>query len=61
MHLVLADGVYVNVLNLESRLQNQIRCMDAFDNSVFYKNKRLGYSNYYIFSMVYIGEDCCKV
>lgn len=37
MHLVLADGVYVNVLNLESRLQNQIRCMDAFDNSVFYK------------------------
>mgnify|MGYP002508999784 FL=1 len=31
--------------------------MAAFDNPVFYKNKRLGYSNYYNSSMVYMGED----
>ena len=57
LHIVLADGVYVDALNLAPRLQNQIRCMATFDNPVFYKNKRLGYSNYYNFSMVYMGED----
>ncbi len=57
MHIVLADGVYVDVLNLQPRLQNQIRCMATFDNPVFYKNKRLRYSNYYNFSTVYMGMD----
>lgn len=31
--------------------------MAAFDNPVFYKNRRLGYSNYYLFSAVYMGKD----
>lgn len=31
--------------------------MAAFDNPLFYKNKRLGYSNYYHFSSVYMGKD----
>lgn len=57
LHIVLADGVYIDALNLSPRLQNQIRCMATFDNPVFYKNKRLGYSNYYNLSMVYMGED----
>ena len=57
LHIVLADGVYVDALNLQPRLQNQIRCMATFDNPVFYKNKRLGYSNYYNFSTVYMGMD----
>ena len=57
LHIVLADGIYVDALNLKPRLQNQIRCMATFDNPVFYKNKRLGYSNYYNFSMVYMGQD----
>jgi len=57
MHIVLADGVYVDALNLNPRLQNQIRCMATIDNPVFYKNKRLGYSNYYNFSMIYLGMD----
>ena len=39
-----ADGIYVDTLNLMPRLQNQVRSMAAFDNPVFYKNKRLGYS-----------------
>lgn len=57
MHVVLGDGVYIDTLNLMPRLQNQIRSMAAFDNPVFYKNKRLGYSNYYNFSAVYMGKD----
>jgi superfamily II DNA or RNA helicase len=57
MHIVLGDGVYIDTLNLMPRLQNQIRSMAAFDNPVFYKNKRLGYSNYYNFSAVYMGKD----
>ncbi len=57
MHIVLGDGVYVDALNLMPRLQNRIRSLAAFDNPVFYKNKRLGYSNYYNFSAVYMGRD----
>lgn len=57
MYIVLGDGIYVDVLNLMPRLQNQIRSMAAFDNPVFYKNKRLGYSNYYNFSAIYMGKD----
>lgn len=57
IHIVLGNGVYVDTLNLMPRLQNQIRSMAAFDNPVFYKNKRLGYSNYYNFSTVYMGKD----
>ena len=57
MHIVLGDGIYVDTLNLMPRLQNQIRSMAAFDNPIFYKNKRLGYSNYYNFSAIYMGKD----
>ena len=31
--------------------------MAAFDNPIFYKNKALGYSNYYNFSSIYLGKD----
>lgn len=57
LHMVLSNGVYVDTLNLMPRIQNQIRSMAAFDNPEFYKNKRLGYSNYYNFSAVYLGKD----
>lgn len=57
LHMVLSNGVYVDALNLMPRLQNQIRSMAAFDNPEFYKNMRLGYSNYYNFSAVYLGKD----
>ena len=56
-HMVLSDGVYIDTLNLMPRIQNQIRSTAAFDNPEFYKNKRLGYSNYYNFSTVYLGKD----
>ena len=57
MHTILGDGVYVDALNLMPRIQNQIRSLAAFDNPIFYKNRRLGYSNYYNFSSVYMGKD----
>ena len=55
--IVLADGIYIDTLNLAPRLQNQIRRMAAIDNPIFHKNKRLGYSNYYNFSTIYMGID----
>ena len=57
MHIVLRDGVYIDTLNLTPKIQNQIRSMAAFDNPLYYKNKRMGYSNYYNFSAVYMGKD----
>jgi len=57
LHIVLSDGMYVDTLNVMPRLQNQIRSLAAFDNPEFYKNVRLGYSNYYNFSAVYLGKD----
>ena len=57
LHIVLGNGIYIDTLNLMPRIQNQIRSLAAFDNPVFYKNKRLGYSNYYNFSAVYLGQD----
>lgn len=57
LHMVLSNGVYIDTLNLMPRIQNQIGSLAAFDNPEFYKNKRLGYSNYYNFSAVYLGKD----
>ena len=57
MHIVLSDGVYVDCLNINTRNQNQIRALAAFSNPIYYKNKRLGLSNYYNFSSIYLGKD----
>ena len=57
LHVVLSDGVYVDALNLSTRIQNQIRALAAFNNPIYYKNKNLGISNYYNFSSVYMGKD----
>lgn len=57
LHIVLSNGVYIDTLNIMPRLQNQIRSMAAFDNPEYYKSKRLGYSNYYNLSAVYLGKD----
>ena len=57
VHIVLSDGIYVDTLNLLPNIQNQIRSLAAFDNPIFYKNIRLGHSNYYNFRTVYMGHD----
>ena len=56
IHIVLSNGIYIDTLNLMPRIQNQIRSLAAFDNPEFYKNKRLGYSNYNNFSA---ANSCC--
>ncbi len=55
--IVLADGIYVDTLNLKPRIQNQIRRLAAFDNPIFYKNHNLGYSNWNQPRVIYLGED----
>lgn len=57
MTIVLANGIYIDTLNLKPRIQNQIRSLVAFDNPIFYKNNRLGYSNYNQPMVVYMGND----
>lgn len=57
LHIVYSNGLYVDSLNLMPRIQNQIRSLAAFDNPQFYKNKRLGYSNYSQYSSIYLGKD----
>lgn len=57
LHITLADGIYVDALNLRTRIQNQIRCMATLDNPVYYKNKHIGRSNYSTFSSIYLGRD----
>lgn len=57
LSIVLADGIYVDTLNLKPRIQNQIRRLSAFDNPIFYKNHNLGYSNWNQPRVIYLGED----
>jgi len=56
-HIVLADGVYVDTLNLSPRIQNQIRCLATIDNPEFYRRKNTGNSTYYYLSTIYLGKD----
>ena len=57
LHMVLADGVYVDALNLSPRIQNQIRCLATIDNPEFYRRKNSGNSTYYYLSTIYLGKD----
>ena len=57
LHITLADGIYIDALNLAPRLQNQIRSLAAFDNPEFYKRLRMHKSNYYQFQAIYLGKD----
>lgn len=57
LHIVNSNGLYIDSYNLMPRIQNQIRSMAAFSNPVYYKNLRLGFSNYNNSSSVYLGLD----
>ena len=45
VHLVLANGIYVEKENLQPRLQNTLRRMAAYSNPQYYKNHAMGFSN----------------
>lgn len=57
LQITLSDGVYVNTVNLQPRIQNKIRRMAAFPNPVFYKNQAMGLSNFENYRYIYLGSD----
>lgn len=57
MEIVLSNLVYVDTKNIEGRLQNQIRRMAAFLNPVYFRNQRIGYSNFQESRYIYMGQD----
>ena len=57
LYITLSNGVYVNTVNLQPRIQNQIRRMAAFSNPVFYKNQAMGLSNFENYRYIYLGSD----
>ena len=57
MQIILSNLIYVDTKNLKYRLQNQVRRLAAFYNPVYFKNQRIGYSNYQESRMIYMGQD----
>ena len=44
VHLVLANGIYIEKENLQPRMQNTLRRMAAYSNPQYYKNLAMGFS-----------------
>ncbi len=57
LYITLSNGIYVNTVNLQPRIQNQLRRMAAFSNPVFYKNQAMGLSNFENCRYIYLGND----
>ena len=57
MKIVMSDLTYIDTIQLQPRLQNQIRRLAAFGNPVFYKNQAMGLSNFANSRFIYLGED----
>ena len=57
LSLTLSDGIYVDTMNIQPAVQNQIRRMAAVSNPVFYKNMAMGLSNYDNARWIYMGKE----
>lgn len=57
MEIVLSNLIYVDTKNLKVRLQNQVRRLAAFLNPVYFRNQRIGYSNFQESRYIYMGQD----
>ncbi len=57
MRIILSDAVYIDSLNLQPRIQNQLRNMAAISNPEFYSNQRMKYSNWNTSRIIYLGSD----
>lgn len=57
LSLTLSDGIYVDTMNMQPAVQNQIRRMVAVSNLVFYRNKAMGLSNYDNARWIYMGKE----
>lgn len=55
--ITLADGIYVDSLNLKPAIQNSVRRMALLSNSEYYKNLAIGKSNYCTDKWLYLGKD----
>jgi len=57
VRIVESNLIYIDTLNLQPRIQNQIRRLAAFSNPVFYKNQAMNLSNLSNSRYIYLGED----
>ena len=57
LQITIANGIYVDTLNLQPSLQNKIRRLALLSNPVFYKNKAGDRSNYATSQWIYLGCD----
>lgn len=57
LSFTLADGIYVDTLNLKPAMQNRIRRLAAVSNPGFYRNQAIGISNYFAGRWIYLGQD----
>lgn len=57
MRIILSDLTYIDTIQLQPRIQNQIRRLAAFGNPIFYKNQAMGLSNFSNSRYIYLGED----
>ena len=55
LSFTLADGIYVDTLNLKPAMQNRIRRPAAVSNPGFYRNQVIGISNYFVGRWIYLG------
>ena len=55
LSITLADGIYVDTLNLKPAMQNRIRRLAAVSNPGFYRNQAIGISNYFAGRWIYLG------
>lgn len=55
LSFTLADGIYVDTLNLKPAMQNRIRRLAAVSNPGFYRNQAIGISNYFVGRWIYLG------
>lgn len=55
LNITLANGIYIDSLNLKPAIQNKIRRMAAFRNPNYYKKKNIG--NFDEPQWIYLGKD----
>ena len=57
IHITLSNLIYIDTINLQPRIQNQIRKIAAFRNPIFYKNQAMNFSNFENSRYIYLGEN----
>lgn len=64
MHIILADGIYIDIKNIKARMRNSIRRMASFKNSQYNTSIGKGKKKYYVSRVIEAfknGEDYIKI